>query len=68
MLRLLNRLSFSETEFEKWYAQSFYDLEQILDITPSEYSAAIIEKAKILISGTELDNFCAEVRYFENRL
>ena len=68
VLRLLNRLSFSETEFEKWFAQGFYDLERILDITPSEYSAAIIEKAKTLTSGVSLDNFCAEVSYFEKRL
>lgn len=68
MLILLNRLSFSETEFEKWYAQGFYDLERILDITPREYSTAIIQKAKTLISGTALDNFCAEVNYFEKRL
>lgn len=68
ILRLMNRLAFSETEFEKWFAQGFYDLELIMDITPSEYSAAIIEKAKTLMHGISLDNFCAEVSYFEKRL
>lgn len=59
-----------KTEFGKWFSRGFYNLELVVDITPSEYSAAIMEKAKTIIpDGTDdLKAFSILVYYFEKRL
>ncbi len=61
---LAKRLAHSDKDFQEWFEIFFYDLEEILEITPEEYTEAIKEKAYKVLNGITLYNFIAAVDFY----
>lgn len=69
-LALGNRLAYSDRAFQKMFNEKFFELEEILDITPELYRDAIAQKAKEIYSedSKSLETFLANLDYFTNAL
>ena len=65
-----NRLAYSDRAFQKMFNEKFFELEEILDITPEQYREAIVQKVKEIYSedSKSLETFLAYLAYFTNAL
>lgn len=70
LLALGNRLAYSDRAFQKMFNEKFFELEEILDITPELYREAIVQKVKEIYSedSKSLETFLAYLDYFTNAL
>lgn len=65
ILALLNRLVFSEREFEKRLLDDYKNIARVFAISGSEFAEAVIDAAKKNIENKKsLEKFIEEVDYF----